>query len=86
MSSLHDTVYSSAQILDKRVCIEIAILRDILNKGEITKITLVDQQITDSLKKTRILSFIILGTCLNQKELCKIKMSCIAEFQLKRKS
>ena len=61
-SSLYDAVHSSTQVQDKRLRIEIAILREMLNKGEITRVAWVESQnqIADSLTKKGMPSFKVL--------------------------
>ena len=52
-SCLYDLVHSSTQILDKRLCIEMAILREMIKGREIAEISWIptDVQIADSLTK-----------------------------------
>ena len=52
-SGMHDSSHSSTQILDKRLRIEMAILREMLSNKDITDITWVpnDHQIADALTK-----------------------------------
>ena len=69
-SSLYDAVHSSTQVQDKRLRIEIAILREMLNKCEIKRVAWVEsgKQIADSLTKKGIPSFKILGYFSEPKE------------------
>ena len=69
-SSLFDSVHSTTQILDKRLRIEMAILREMLNKKELEEIVWVpkDNQIADSLTKKGVPSFKILGYISEPKE------------------
>ena len=62
-SCLYDSVYSLTQILDKRLRIEMAILREMMDRKEIAEITWIptDEQVTDSLTKKGVPSFQILG-------------------------
>ena len=52
-SCLYDSVHSSMQILDKRLCIEVSILREMIDRKEITEIPWIptDTQIANSLIK-----------------------------------
>ena len=61
-SGMHDASHSSTQILDKRLRIEMAILREVLSNKEITDITWVPtaHQIADALTKKGVPSFKIL--------------------------
>ena len=69
-SSLFDAVHSTTQILDKRLRIEISILREMLNKSELKSIRWIstDSQIADSLTKKGVPSFKILGYVSEPKE------------------
>ena len=69
-SSMYDAVHSSTQVQDKRLRIEIAILREMLNKCEITRMTWVEseRQIADSLTKKGVPSFKVLGYFSEPKE------------------
>ena len=69
-SSLYDAAHSSTQIEDKRLRIEIAILREMLNKREITRFAWVEsgKQVADSLTKKGVPSFRILGYFSEPKE------------------
>ena len=69
-SSLYDSAHSSTQILDKRLRIEMAVLREMLERKEITEISWVptDTQIADSLTKKGMPSFKILGFMSELKE------------------
>ena len=62
-SCLYDAVHSSTQILDKRLRIEMAILRELVDKDEITEISWIptERQIADALTKKGVPSFKILG-------------------------
>ena len=62
-SCLYDSVHSSTQILDKRLLIEMGILREMIKKKEIAEISWSpnDVQIVDSLTKKGVPSFEILG-------------------------
>ena len=61
-SGMYDCTHSSTQILDKRLRIEMAILREMVNRKEIDNITWVpsDHQIADCLTKRGVLSYKIL--------------------------
>lgn len=69
-SCLYDSVHSSTQILDKRLRIEMAILREMLDRKEIAEFswTPTDEQIADSLTKKGVPSFKILGFISEPKE------------------
>ena len=60
---LYDSVHLSTQILDKSLHIEKAILREMIDRKEIVEITWIptDEQVADSLTKTGVPSFKILG-------------------------
>ena len=62
-SCLYDAVLSTTQILDKRLRIEMATLREMIDRGEIAEIAWIptDRQIADALIKKRVPSFKILG-------------------------
>ena len=61
-SCLYDAMHSMSQILDKRLQIEMTILREMIDRGEIAEITWIptDRQIADALTKKRVPSFKIL--------------------------
>ena len=61
-SCLYDLVHSSTQILDKRLYIEMAILREMIERKEIVESSWIpkDVQIADSLTKKGMSSFKIL--------------------------
>merc|ERR1711895_143514 len=69
-SSLYDAMHSSTQIQDKRLRIEVAILREMLNKCEITRVAWVESQkrIADSLTKKGMPSFKVLDYFSEPKE------------------
>ena len=69
-SCLYDAVHSTTQILDKRLRIEMAILREMLDRKEITDISWVpaDVQVADALTKKGVPSFKILGFISEPKE------------------
>ena len=69
-SYLYDLVHSSTQILDKRLHIEMAILREMIKRKEIAEITwiLTDVKIANSLTKKGVPSFKILGFISEPKE------------------
>ena len=69
-SCLYDAVHSSTQILDKRLRIELAILREMLNRKEIAEVSWIptDKQIADSLTKKGVPSYKILGFVAEPKE------------------
>ena len=69
-SCLDDTVHSTTQILDKRLRIEMAILREMVERGEIAEISWIptDKQIADSLTKKGVPSFKILQFISEPKE------------------
>ena len=69
-SCLYDAVHSTAQILDKRLRIEMAILREMVDRGEIAEISWIptDKQIADSLTKKGVTSFKILQFISEPKE------------------
>ena len=69
-SCLDNSVHSSTQILDKRLRIEMAILREMMDRKEIAEITriLTDEQVADSLTKKGVPSFKILGFISEPKE------------------
>ena len=69
-SCLYDSVHTSTQILDKRLCIEMAILREMVDRKEIVEITWIptDEQVADSLTKKGVPSFKILGFISEPKE------------------
>ena len=69
-SCLYDLVHSSTQISDKRLHIEIVILRQIIKRKEIAEISWVptDVKIVDSLTKKGVPSFKILGFISEPKE------------------
>ena len=69
-SCLYDAVHSTTQILDKRLRIEMAILREMIDRKEISKIYWIptDAQIADSLTKRGVPSFKILGFISEPKE------------------
>lgn len=69
-SCLYDSVHSSTQILDKRLRIEMAILREMIDRKEIAEISWIstDVQIADSLTKKGVPSFKILGFISEPKE------------------
>ena len=63
ISCLYDSVHSLTQILDKRFYIEMAILKEMIDRKEIAEISWIpiDAKIADSLTKKGIPSFKILG-------------------------
>ena len=69
-SSLFDATHSTTQIQDKRLRIEMSILREMLNKGELKSMRWIptDLQIADSLTKKGVPSFKILGYISEPKE------------------
>lgn len=69
-SCLYDSVHSSTQILDKRLRIEMAILREMLDRKEIAEFSWIptDEQVADSLTKKGVPSFKILGFISEPKE------------------
>ena len=69
-SSLYDSVHSSIQILDKRLRIEMAILREMIERKEIAETYWIptDVQIADFLTKKGVPSFKILGFISEPKE------------------
>ena len=69
-SCLYDLVHSSTQISDMRLCIEMAILREMIKRKEIAEISWIptDVQTTDHLTKKGVLSFKILGFISEPKE------------------
>ena len=69
-SCLYDLVHSSTQILDKRLRIEMAISREMIERKEIAEIfwSPIDVQIADSLTKKGVPSFEILGFISEPKE------------------
>ena len=69
-SSLFDAAHSTTQIQDKRLRIEMSILREMLNKGELKSMKWIptDLQIADSLTKKGVPSFKILGYVSEPKE------------------
>ena len=62
-SRLYDLVHSSTQILNKRLHIEMAILREMMDREDISELSWIptDEQIADSLTKKGVPSFKILG-------------------------
>ena len=62
-SCMYDSVHSTTQILDKRLRIEMAILREMLNKKELSSISWIptEVQVADALTKKGVPSFKILG-------------------------
>ena len=62
-SCLYDSAHSSTQIMDKRLYIEMAILREMIERHEIAEISWIpiNVQIADSLTEKRVRSFKILG-------------------------
>ena len=69
-SCLYDLVHSSIQILDKRLLIKMAILREMIERKEIAEISWLptDVQIADSLTKKGVPLFKILGFISEPKE------------------
>ena len=69
-SCLYDSLHSSILILDERLRIEIAIMREMVKKKEIAEISWIptDVQIADSLTKKVVPSFKILGFISEPKE------------------
>ena len=69
-SCLYDSVHSSTQILNKRLCMEMAILTEMIERKEIAEISWIptDVQIADSLTKKGVLSFKFLGFISEPKE------------------
>ena len=69
-SSLFDAAHSTTQIQDKRLRIEMSILREMLNKSELKSMKWIptDIQIADSLTKKGVPSFKILGYVSEPKE------------------
>ena len=69
-SCLYDAVHSTTQILDKRLRIEMAILREMIDRKEIERISWIptDTQIADALTKKGVPSFKILGYISEPKE------------------
>ena len=69
-SCLYHSAHSSTQILDKRLHIEMTVLREMLERKEITEISWVptDTQIADPLTKKGVPSFKILGFMSELKE------------------
>ena len=69
-SCLYDAVHSTTQILDKRLQIEMAVLREMVDRGEIAEISWIptDKQIADSLTKKGVPSFKILQFISEPKE------------------
>ena len=69
-SSLFDAAHSTTQIQDKRLRIEMSILREMLNKSELKSMRWIptDLQIADSLTKKGVPSFKILGYVSEPKE------------------
>ena len=67
---LYDAVHSTTQILDKRLRIKMAILREMVDRGEIAEISWIptDKQIADSLTKKGVPSFKILQFISEPKE------------------
>ena len=68
-NGLYDSIHSSTQILDKRLRLEMGILREMLSRGEINSIDLIptDKKVADTLTKKGVASYKVMGHVANPK-------------------